>query len=777
MNINSDPMGKGKTEPHQNPVFRQLKELNPILQKYAQGDYSESIHIPAEKNELTDFLVNLKTMTDGFKERGKELNCLYEISESICKRDTLDEIFHDVAALIPPAWQYPEITRGKVIFDGKEYISGSFRETKWKQSAPIIANEERRGAIEVYYLEERPELDEGPFLKEERKLINEMTRILSDAITSRYKEDRLEHINNVLRAIRNVNQLIVKEKDPEKLITSACKLLTESRGYLNAWIALFDEKEELKAVSAKGVGKEFSSVKKLLKEGKKVYCQKKALKEQGSLVIEDVYQTCKNCPLSSKYKERAALVNILSHKGTVFGTITISGPKNMSDDKEKHQLFNELTGDLSYALQSIETEKEREKTGDELRRIHDLYSLILDKSPNPIIGIKPDSSIDYVNPALEKLTGFSSDELVGKKAPYPFWSPAKQNAILGDLKTAMKKSTKGLEEQFQTKSGVPLWVEFTSIPVIHGNELLYYIANCMDITERKKAEEALRENEEFIRTVLDHLPIGIAANSVDPAVEFSYMNDNFPKNYRTTKEALADPDTFWEAVYEDKEFREDIKKKVLDDCASGDPDRMYWEDIPITRKGEDTFFICARNIPIPGNKLMISTVWDITERKKAEEKINHLNLVLRSIHAINQLIIRTKSRDYLIRKSCDILVETRGYFSAWIALADEHGKYLTSAQAGLDNDFTAMIKRMKEGKWTACAKKAFRKNGIAVTKYPPEECPDCPLSAKYGGGGGAFTIRLARNKEIYGILSVSVPVSFLKVKDEHRMFSLKFPLN
>ena len=118
---------------------------------------------------------------------------------------------------------------------------------------------------------------------------------------------------------------------------------------------------------------------------------------------------------------------------------------------------------------------------------------------------------------------------------------------------------------------------------------------------------------------MDSLPIGIAVNSIDPEVKFSYMNDNFPKYYRTTREALADNDNFWDVVYDEPEFREKMKQRVLDDCDSGDSERMHWEDIPITRKGCETAFVSAMNSPIPGKQLMISTVWDVTERKRSEE--------------------------------------------------------------------------------------------------------------------------------------------------------------
>jgi len=142
-----------------------------------------------------------------------------------------------------------------------------------------------------------------------------------------------------------------------------------------------------------------------------------------------------------------------------------------------------------------------------------------------------------------------------------------------------------------------------------------------EAAEGKLAEEALRDREVFIKSVMDNLPIGIAVNSVDPAVKFEYMNDNFPNYYQTTREALSDPDAFWDAVYEEPEFREEIKKRVLDDCASGEPERMYWIDVPIVRKGGKTSFITSKNIPIPDKHLMISTVWDVTDRKQAEEAL------------------------------------------------------------------------------------------------------------------------------------------------------------
>lgn len=107
------------------------------------------------------------------RERVKELSCLYGISQLIAEHpDSTEKLFQGVTELLPPSWQYPEITCARVVFAGTEYLTANFETSQWRQTATIEVEEEQVGAVEVYYLEERPRLDEGPFLSEERLLIN-----------------------------------------------------------------------------------------------------------------------------------------------------------------------------------------------------------------------------------------------------------------------------------------------------------------------------------------------------------------------------------------------------------------------------------------------------------------------------------------------------------------------------------------------------------------------------------------------------------------------------
>jgi len=103
-----------------------------------------------------------KSMSE-LDERVKELNCLFEISRLIEKRNlTLDEILQGIVEFIPLAWQYPDITCAKINFKGEEVKTSNFKETIWQQSCDIIVHGVLSGNLVVGYLAERPECDEGP---------------------------------------------------------------------------------------------------------------------------------------------------------------------------------------------------------------------------------------------------------------------------------------------------------------------------------------------------------------------------------------------------------------------------------------------------------------------------------------------------------------------------------------------------------------------------------------------------------------------------------------
>jgi len=144
------------------------------------------------------------------KERIKELNCLYDISSFRDATDfSLDAVLQAVIDFIPPAFQYPEITCARIIFDHYEFTTKNFKDTRWKLAHEITVNNERIGTLEVCYLEEKPAMDEGPFLEEAKNLIGAIAESIVKIVERERAEAEIrkhrDHIEKLIKySSRNV---------------------------------------------------------------------------------------------------------------------------------------------------------------------------------------------------------------------------------------------------------------------------------------------------------------------------------------------------------------------------------------------------------------------------------------------------------------------------------------------------------------------------------------------------------------------------------------------
>jgi len=104
-----------------------------------------------------------------------------------------------IVKLLPPAWLYPETASARIILDNRDYSTPGFQDGRQKQTAEIVVNGERRGVVEVVYAEEKPELDEGPFLREERNLIDTVAREVAIILERRRAEEDRSKLQDQLR--------------------------------------------------------------------------------------------------------------------------------------------------------------------------------------------------------------------------------------------------------------------------------------------------------------------------------------------------------------------------------------------------------------------------------------------------------------------------------------------------------------------------------------------------------------------------------------------------
>ncbi|MCP4763038.1 MAG: PAS domain-containing protein [archaeon] len=142
-------------------------------------------------------------------ERSKELRCMHQIGEIVDNNQKIEDILQKIVEILPLAWQYPEITCSRITLSEEYYVSKNFRETKWKQKADLNREESLIGNVEIFYLEEKSSIFEGPFLMEERVLIDSIAERLEKVILRKQLEkENIEYSNQLELIIDNVPGLI-----------------------------------------------------------------------------------------------------------------------------------------------------------------------------------------------------------------------------------------------------------------------------------------------------------------------------------------------------------------------------------------------------------------------------------------------------------------------------------------------------------------------------------------------------------------------------------------
>jgi len=151
------------------------------------------------------------------KERVKKLNCLYSVSNLAEEMGiSLEEILQRTVEVIPPSWQYPQITGTKIVVDGQEFKTANFQNKYWLQNRNIVIKGQNIGSVEVCYLEEKPESDDGPFLQEEKSLINaisiQLGRIIENKQASEALVERTQELSDALAHLKTTQSKLVESE-------------------------------------------------------------------------------------------------------------------------------------------------------------------------------------------------------------------------------------------------------------------------------------------------------------------------------------------------------------------------------------------------------------------------------------------------------------------------------------------------------------------------------------------------------------------------------------
>lgn len=174
-----------------------------------------------------------KHLKHDLNERMKELRCIYSVANIVEAPDiTLDKLCQKTVNLLPEGWQYPEITCARITIAGREFKTKNWRDTEWKQSSDIKVHRTKVGTVEVNYLEARPEIDEGPFLKEERLLLDAVAERLgrvTERVHAQQESQETSLKATVTRRLTSLQERFIRsgfegfsDRDVVELLLSLC---------------------------------------------------------------------------------------------------------------------------------------------------------------------------------------------------------------------------------------------------------------------------------------------------------------------------------------------------------------------------------------------------------------------------------------------------------------------------------------------------------------------------------------------------------------------------
>ena len=337
--------------------------------------------------------------------------------------------------------------------------------------------------------------------------VEERTAELQQEITERKEaEAKLQQLSLVLRAIRNVNQLITKEKDRGKLLKGSCDNLVETRGCSNAWVTLLDKSGKLVAHAESGLGKDFLPMVELMKRGQLPTCMQRALKQSATVVTEDPVSTCTDCPLSSNYAGRSAAIVRLEYKGRVYGLLSIDVPRELATDAEELSLFHEVATDIAFGLYNIELEERHKQVEEVLQAEKNKLQSLVDAMEGGLTIQDRDYNIIYQNEPSRISTG--GDHL-GEKC-YRVYEGRETVCDGCPIEEAFKDGKSHTVERKTAIAGKVVFWANTANPIRDASgEIVSCLEITRDITKRKRAEEALIElahmKSEFISRVSHEL--------------------------------------------------------------------------------------------------------------------------------------------------------------------------------------------------------------------------------------------------------------------------------
>ncbi len=506
-------------------------------------------------------------------------------------------------------------------------------------------------------------LEKRHLVVENRRLIQEMRQELARRQAA---EERLERVNQVLLAIRGVNQLIVRERNQTRLLQQICQLLSDLPEYGSVWIGLMDAAQQPDVIVHCGAEKIAVQVTDSPETDNLLTCWHTALSQPGKVIIENTARVCAACSLAEQ--GNACMAARLTHGNRVFGVLVAAVKADVFQDERQHALFQDVANDVGLALYTLEQEEAQHRTRQALRESETRFRSVIESATDAIISVDADGRITSWNQGAADMFGYKTEEILGESLTRLMPANIKERFLAAFRRTA---DTGRLDMAHKTYVGTGIHKDGREIPIEASiatwqtGGQRYFTGIIRDMTERLRAEAQLHLQAEALAAAANVIVItdrnGVIT-WVNPAFSeitgytFGEAVGRQPNILKSDRHEAAFYENLWQTILAGQVWRGEIVNRRKDGS-------LYIEDMTITpvtnTAGEIDYFIAIK--------------LDITRRRQAEVSLQRRNQELNRLYrasgaflsevapdveALAQVIVTTVQQEFQKSNCSLVLVES-----------------------------------------------------------------------------------------------------------------------
>jgi PAS domain S-box-containing protein len=439
---------------------------------------------------------------------------------------------------------------------------------------------------------------------------------------------------------------------------------------------------------------------------------------------------------------------------------------------------------IARELDEALSRRERRRAETALRESEERYRTLAETARDFIYMVGSDARIEYVNSTAAAELGHNPAEIIGKALSDLFPQPVAEREW-HNVKTVFDTGT---PLYLQNRSEFPrreLWLDTWLAPVRdEQGKIRSVVGISRNVTELVQIELALRTSEERYRLLFERAPIGIYRTTPDGRILMAnpalIRMMGYSSFYELSLRNL-DAESF-QPSYDRGQFLQAIDR--TGEILGLESEWFRRDGTPLYIREN------ARAYRDPQGKTLYyeGTIEDITDQRRIQGRLTRLNAVLRAVRSISQLITRETQPEPLIQQTCRLLVQSRGYQYAWIALfqpqATSHKpqapssqvavrspQFLTASHSGFDAEFPDLAQRLKAGDLPPCVTQALALSG-AIPRDPACSSQSAVPSSQFAVHSSEGLIaRLEHESQIYGVLAVACPPGIPADTEEQTLLS------